>query len=243
MLASSQKIFAMDSTLFAKNVISGSDFEQAKTTSLQNQQSYESAMLSVDNQQNSILQLEQNVFDLQQQQVEQENTLKLSLTNAYDQLTAQIKMWEQSYLLSSPVNGIASFTKYWQKNQNINAGEVLVTVVPDEKTKIIGKITLLPQGAGKVKVGQEVNVKFDNFPYMEYGFIRVKINNISLIPIDNGQGTKAYFLEVDFPDTLVTNYNKTLTFSQEMTGTAEIITEDLRLFDKFLNPIKAVIKK
>jgi len=28
-----------------------------------------------------------------------------------------------------------------------------------------------------------------------------------------------------------------------MTGTAEIITEDLRLLDKFLNPIRAVVKK
>jgi len=103
--------------------------------------------------------------------------------------------------------------------------------------------TLPPQGAGKVKVGQEVNVKIDNFPYMEYGYIRVKINNISLIPIDNGQGTKAYILEVEFPEKLITNYGKTLTFSQEMTGNAEIITEDLRLIDRFLNPIRAVIKK
>jgi HlyD family secretion protein len=50
-------------------------------------------------------------------------------------------------------------------------------------------------------------------------------------------------LEVEFPASLVTNYGKKLTFCQEMTGSAEIITEDLRLLDKFLNPIKAVIKK
>jgi len=50
-------------------------------------------------------------------------------------------------------------------------------------------------------------------------------------------------LEVDFPEKLLTNYGKELVFSQEMTGSAEIITEDLRLLDKFLNPIKAVIRK
>ena len=50
-------------------------------------------------------------------------------------------------------------------------------------------------------------------------------------------------LEVEFPEKLLTNYGKELTFSQEMTGSAEIITEDLRLLDKFLNPIKAVIKR
>jgi HlyD family secretion protein len=78
---------------------------------------------------------------------------------------------------------------------------------------------------------------------MEYGMIRVKINNISLVPLDDGNGAKSYILEVEFPGELVTNYGKTLTFSQEMTGTAEIITEDLRLIDRFLNPIREIIKR
>jgi HlyD family secretion protein len=77
---------------------------------------------------------------------------------------------------------------------------------------------------------------------MEYGMIKVEIAHISLVPIDK-ENQKNFILEVIFPDSLVTNYGKTLEFSQEMTGTAEIITEDLRLLDRFLNPIKAVIKK
>ena len=88
-----------------------------------------------------------------------------------------------------------------------------------------------------------VNVKFDNFPYLEFGMVRVQIKNISLVPIAVAEDKKFYMLEVEFPEKLLTNYGKELTFSQEMTGTAEIITEDLRLLDKFLNPIKAVIKK
>ncbi|GHT55571.1 hemolysin [Bacteroidia bacterium] len=240
---SAKKIFTMDSSLYAKSVVSPADYEAAKSTFLQNQQAYENAKLAIDNQQIGILQLEQSIFDLQQQRAEQEKTLKLAVQTNYEQLAAQLKTWEQTYLLIAPINGVVSFTKYWQKNQNTNAGEVLVTIVPTEKTNIIGKITLPPQGAGKVKVGQEVNVKLDNFPYMEYGFIRVRINNISLVPIENAQGAKASILEVAFPEELVTNYGKTLTFTQEMTGTAEIITEDLRLIDRFLNPIKAVIKR
>jgi len=72
--------------------------------------------------------------------------------------------------------------------------------------------------------------------------LKVKISHISLVPI-NKENQKNYLLEVVFPDSLVTNYGKKLAFSQEMTGTAEIITEDLRLLDKFLNPIRAVVKK
>ncbi|MCL1850069.1 MAG: hypothetical protein FWF70_01470 [Bacteroidetes bacterium] len=73
--------------------------------------------------------------------------------------------------------------------------------------------------------------------------VRVQIKNISLVTVAVENNQKAYMLEVEFPNSLVTNYGKTLIFSQEMTGSAEIITEDLRLLDKFLNPIRAVIKR
>ncbi|MDR0546667.1 MAG: HlyD family secretion protein [Dysgonamonadaceae bacterium] len=242
-LESARQVFTIDSSLFAKNVLSTSDYEMAKSTFFQSWQTYENAKINIDNQYISILQLEQSIFDLEQQKNEQEKTLKLSLTAACEQLAAQVKAWEQTYLLISPVDGICSFTKYWQKNQNIGAGEVLVSVVPAEQTKIIGKIMLPLQGAGKVKAGQYVNVKFDNFPYMEYGFIRVKINSISLVPVENGQGVKTCVLEVDFPEQLITNYGKTLAFSQEMTGLAEIITEDLRLIDKLFNPVREIMKR
>ena len=94
------------------------------------------------------------------------------------------------------------------------------------------------QGAGKVKVGQKVNIKFVNYPYMEYGIVRGIIKTISLIPIESN-----YTVEVEFPQGLKTNYNKTLVFTQEMQGSAEIITEDIRLIERFLNPLKAVWKK
>ncbi|MDR3047371.1 MAG: HlyD family secretion protein [Bacteroidales bacterium] len=238
-----EHLFRIDSTLYAGKYLSLADYETAKNNYFQQLQTLESTKISLDNQKMSILQSEQSVFDLQQQCVEQENSLKIALTAAQDQLLAQLKIWEQTYLLVAPTNGVVTFTKFWQQNQNINAGEVLVTVVPQAKTKIMGKILLPPQGAGKVKEGQTVNVKLDNFPYMEYGMIRVAISKISLVPIEVGEGKKMYLLEVLFPEQLITNYGKQLTFSQEMTGTAEIITEDLRLIDKFINPIKAVFKK
>ncbi|MDR2510900.1 MAG: HlyD family secretion protein [Bacteroidales bacterium] len=236
-------VFKTDSALFAKNVISLSDFQTARNTFYQQQQSCEAAKLGIDNQKMGILQSEQTIFDLQQQCNEQTQQLELNLTNSLAQLQTDIKNWEQMYLFIAPTDGMATFTKYWQKNQNINAGETLLTIVPNEQAKIIGKILLPPQGAGKVKTGQTVNVKFDNFPYLEYGMLKVTINNISLVPVTTADNQKVYVLEVAFPENLTTNYSKTLEFSQEMTGTAEIITEDLRLLDRFINPMKALIKR
>lgn len=242
-LASAHSLFSMDSSLYAKGMLSLSEYQSSKNSYLQQQSSFESSKMSVDNQQMSILQSEQSIFDLEQQRIDEEQHLTSALTSAKEQLAAQIRQWEQTYLLVAPCNGKVTFTKYWQKNQNVNAGEVLVTVVPDGDTQVVGKILLPQQGAGKVKVGQTVNVKLDNFPYLEYGMVKVCIRNISMVPVQVDENTKAYMLEVEFPENLVTTYGKELTFSQEMTGTAEIITEDLRLLDKFINPIRVVVRR
>jgi HlyD family secretion protein len=77
---------------------------------------------------------------------------------------------------------------------------------------------------------------------MEYGLLKCSINSISLIPTETSNGIM-YTAEILMPDMLISNYGKQLKFSQEMTGTAEIITDDVRLLERFLNPIKSVWRK
>ncbi|MEG1909876.1 MAG: HlyD family efflux transporter periplasmic adaptor subunit [Bacteroidales bacterium] len=242
-LESSQKLYRNDSILYANGVITGVEYENSRTAYLQQLQSHGNIQISVNNQELAIAQQEQTILDLQQQEQQEQSRLQSELQSAKHQLQAQILQWKQQYLLIAPIDGICTFTKYWKPNQNIIAGEVLATVVPEGKSHIVGRIELPPAGAGKVKEGQMVNVKFDNYPYMEYGMVRVQIKHISLVPITK-DNTKSYILEVEFPETgLRTNYGKELDFSQEMTGTAEIITEDLRLLQKLLNPIKELWKR
>ena len=66
-----------------------------------------------------------------------------------------------------------------------------------------------------------------------------KQNRLSLFDVKSENTS----VEVEFPDGLKTNYGKQLEFSQEMQGTAEIITEDVRLLERFFNPIKSLLKK
>jgi HlyD family secretion protein len=110
-LATAQQTFTMDSILYAKNALSGAEYQNAKNSYLQQLQSYESAKLGIDNQNISILQSEQTIFDLEQQRNEQLNNLQIALTGALNQLQTQIKTWEQTYLLFSPIDGVVTFTK------------------------------------------------------------------------------------------------------------------------------------
>jgi hypothetical protein len=94
------------------------------------------------------------------------------------------------------------------------------------------------ENSGKVKTGQKVNIKLANFPYTEFGMLTGKVKSISLVP-DQGK----YFVEIELTNGLKTNYNKQLPFFQEMTGTAEIITEDMRLIERIIAPMRSMYKE
>ena len=241
-LSTQERLFASDSTLYVQKAIALVEYEAARNTFLQVQQAYQSSLSSIDNIQLTITQYEQNIFDLQQQAEEKRQTLLLALSGAYEALQSQINQWELQYTFKSSVNGKVSMTKQWQKSQHINAGDVFLNIVPEETAHITGKIMLPAQGAGKVKTGQTVNVKFDGYPHLEFGMVKGKVKNISLVPVATQQG-KFTMVEVEFPDNLTTNYGKTLDFSQEMSGAADIITEDMRLIERFFNPIKSLMKR
>lgn len=118
-----------------------------------------------------------------------------------------------------------------------------MTIVPTEKSEHVGTIILPQRGVGKVRPGQTVNVKLDDYPYLEFGFVQVPLAGISFVPFDGQGNEKLYMLEVNLPDTLRTQYGKEIPYRPEMTGIAEIITDDLSILDRILNPIKAVLKR
>ena len=101
----------------------------------------------------------------------------------------------------------------------------------------MGKALLPIARSGKVKVGQRVIVRFSNYPDQEFGVVN-GTNSISLVPTDN-----SYTIEIAFSKGLTTNYGKTLPVSHEMTTTAEIVTDDLRLIERFFMPLKKVFRE
>lgn len=242
-LQANTELYRIDSSLWCKNALSLSQFKQSENTYIQALSAYENIQSGVEQIHLEIARLEQSLAETKQQAFEQNQQLYTALTGAYESLGAELSRWRQTYLFESPIEGRITFAQIRQENQHILNGEVFLTVVPQGKVELYGKILLPMQGSGKVKKGQSVNIKVDAYPHMEYGMVKGIIENISLVPDESNKESKAYKVDLSFPDGLQTYYGKKLVFFQKMQGQAEIITEDLRLLDKFLNPIRAVLKR
>jgi HlyD family secretion protein len=230
--------YGRDSMLFTRGVISPSEYETAQTVLLQSRYTLESGHVSLENLQIQISELETNLLDLELQQAERESVLHQNLRTGAEQLMNAIHGWELAYCLTSPVDGRVTFTKYWSENQFVQSGENVCTVVPEESEELIGRAQLPVQRSGKVREGQRVIIRFANFPDQEFGTVSGTVRSISLVPSEN-----SYQVEIALPDGLTTSYRKTLPASHEMTASAEIVTEDLRLIERFFMPLKRVLKE
>jgi multidrug resistance efflux pump len=230
--------FKRDSTLFAGKVIPEKEYENSHQALIRI--NIELQQVRLDHSAKSIEMSEkrQLLQDYRINRVDERDKLVSILKESFMNLKAQITLWENNYLLISPINGIATFTKFWSANQSVVRDEPVISVVPLETGNFIGRISLKMQRSGKVKPGQLVNIKLSSYPYLEYGMVRGIVKSKSLVPTSD-----TYIIEIVLPDGLRTLYGKKLDFNQNMQGTAEIITDDVRLIQKIVNPFRYLISK
>jgi len=224
--------------LHRQGIISVGEIESARAELLQREYALESTKNSIANEKLQIARLQETSADLQLQYREQENRWSTDLKQALDNLLSQIEQWEHRFLLKAPLDGRLSFTTYWSENQFVPAGATVFSVVPSAAGEIVARLLLPIAGSGKVKAGQQVNIKFANFPHTEYGMVTGRVRSISLVPAE-----QAYLVDVELPAGLRTNYGRELEFSQQMQGSAEIITEKMRALERMLQPLRAALKR
>lgn len=234
-LGLSEKSFFRDSLLFKKRTTSESEYEKARQTLLTKKSASVGFDASLRNTESSILQIQGSSVELQMQYEKELAQFRLELDESKQNLDNLANQWEQKYLVKSPVKGIVTYTSVWSENQEVKAGDLIGTVIPEGALTIIAKAIVPTTGFGKVEIGQHVNIKLAGFPYMEFGMLKGRIRTISMVP-----DTKGYVAEIELEDGMTSSYKENLKFIQQMDGTAEIITKELRLIYRFINPIRAL---
>jgi multidrug resistance efflux pump len=226
-------------TLFNKGIISAQEMESKKLGYLQAQKSYKSLLASISQLKSSLIDNTKLSQNSQISGTKEEVNLERNMAQSFYQLKKVIKDWELVYTLKSSISGVVTFLQVWNENQTINVSDNVFSIIPDAKNGFVGKVKAPALNSGKIKVGQKVNIRLANFPDREFGVLRGKIQNISLVPDKDGN----LLLDVALPNGLLTSYNKQIVFQQEMKGTAEIVTEDLRLIERILYQFKNIFQQ
>ncbi|WP_452226273.1 HlyD family secretion protein [Lacinutrix cladophorae] len=225
-------------SLFKKGVISKLKLEQEQIEYNQAERNYKSFESSISQIRESISNANKSSKGTEINKTKEEMMLLKSVIQSFNQLKNAIKDWETQYVLKSNIDGKIAFSNYWKTNQTVNQGDLIFTIIPTESTSFIAKLKTPATNSGKLKVGQKANIKLENYPEAEFGTLQAKVNHISLVQDNDGN----YLILAELPKELITSYKKQIEFKQEMSGSAEIITEDLRLVERFFYQIKDIFK-
>lgn len=153
--------------------------------------------------------------------------------------TAQTQL-QQSFL-RAPVTGTVSTLTMSNVGEVVQPGQTIAEIAPENLPLVLSAV-LPSREAGFVTPGMPVQVKFDAFPFQDYGVISGTLQSVSPDTwIDEKLGA-VYRVKVALERTSITGNNQTIALQAGQTATAEIVVRERRIIDVLLEPFRKLQK-
>jgi multidrug efflux pump subunit AcrA (membrane-fusion protein) len=232
-----QTQFARDSLLHFSKVIPISEYEKSHALLLSRQKALEAASLALADAGITIARLERSITDTALEKEERQQALMTNLVNSFRQLESSLASWEYSHLMVAPATGRLNYLSIWSNLQELRPGDAVFSIIPEDMGDLHTRLTVPFRGAGKVRPGQRVNIKLDGYPFMEFGMVEGRIHSVSGAPVEHG-----FPAVVTLSNGSVTSFGHELEVIRQLPGIAEIITDELSLLERFVSPVRHVMK-
>jgi multidrug resistance efflux pump len=235
-----EDLYEKQKSLFEQGIVSRVDFEKERTKLAELERQRDQFEDNILQKRSQVISLQNSINSASFGQQETSTSASNRLLGSLNTLRSSVEKWKQTYLLTAPIEGKIALNGLTLQ-QFVRQGEPVMTVVPQQTDKIIGRVSLPIAGSGKVRERQRVILKLDNYPYHEFGTISGLIVSKSLVPKDN-----QYLILVSLPiskgNYLRTNHGGEIRFEQQLQGKAEIITEDKGFLQRIGEQIFARVK-
>lgn len=228
--------YEQNKILVRDKIISAVDFENFEIQFLEKQQSLEILRNNLINNELLIQQMNER----KQEVLINENKTMYEVSSALDltlnRLESRILNWKEQYLLIAPVSGELNYLGFFDDNQFVEQGASLFSI-SSFKGSAYAKGLIPLEGSGKVMPKQKALISLDNYPDYEFGHINASVDKIGSIP-ENGFYTITFHL----PEGLSTNLTKEISFSPELQGAVEIITNDHTVLDRIFGQLSQIFR-
>ena len=147
----------------------------------------------------------------------------------------------QQLSLYAPLDGTILSLDVSNIGEVIQAGQTVAEIAPTS-SELVLSATLPSEEAGLVQEDMAVNMKFDAFPYQDYGILSGHVISISPdAEIDPNLGS-IYEVSVALERNYVVHNQRNIPLKAGQTATAEIVIRKRRIIDVLLDPIRQLQK-
>jgi hemolysin D len=169
--------------------------------------------------------------------------LKAEIAQSQKQIQSLQYQWQQR-ILYAPVDGIIFQLPIQNPGAVVQPGTLIAQIAPRGAPMIL-RSQISSQDMGFLKVGLPVKVKFDAYPFQDYGVIAGRLSWISpdskLVQVGQRQ-QEMFELEVELAQSYVQAGNKQIVLTPGLTATAEVVVRQRRVIDFFTDPFKQLQK-
>jgi hemolysin D len=179
--------------------------------------------------QQQIQQLEVEITQLQGKIADTQSLIK----------SAQTEL-QQSFL-KSPTAGMILSLELQNTGEVVEPGQTVAEIAPQDSPLVLSAV-IPSQEAGFITEGMPVKVKFDAYPYQDYGVVSGEVSSISAnAKTDEKLGT-FYQIEVALKRDYITQNDAKIQLKLGQTAQADIIIRQRRIADVIFDPIKQLQK-
>ena len=204
------------------------------------------AALRVEEQENSDRTLAASGKIERYQAEEQLQELQSQIATAKTEIAQTNKQIESSQFelkqrqIIAPADGTVFHIPARGNGSVVQPGENMIEIAPQDSTLIL-KAQIPPTDSGFLKKGMAVKVKFDAYPFQDYGVSDGELLSISpdskVTETPQGQ-QETYELKVELEKPYILDGAKQIELTPGQTATAEVIIRQRRVIDFFLDPFK-----
>ncbi len=213
-----------------------SDIEQAKLQLKEQESSYKS---SIKGGEIALLKSQEQFKDLQNQII----SLQSEIRQAKGQITS-LQLQLKQRIIRSPIDGTIFELPTKKPGSVVQTGQMIAQIAPKNAALIL-KARMPSQHSGFVKVGMLVKIKFDAYPFQEYGILSGRINWISpnsKVQENTNSRIETYELDIALENPYIQFGNKQIPLTPGQTASAEVIIRQRRVIDFILDPFKKLQK-
>ncbi len=176
----------------------------------------------------------------QQKNMETEiTTLKAEIAQSKSQILS-LKIQLGQRVLRATVNGTVFQLPIQRAGSVVQAGTLMAEIAPQSSPLIIRALMATTE-SGSLRKGLPVKLKFDAYPFQDYGVVEGNLVEISptTSEVDTPNGkVAAYNLEIALNQHCIPSKNKCIALRPGDTATAEVIVRQRRIIDFLLDPFK-----
>lgn len=166
-------------------------------------------------------------------------TLRAEIAQSQSQIESlQFQLTQR--IIKAPIEGIVFQLPVKNAGDVLQTGDLIAEIAP-KGTLLVLRSQMDTTESGSLRVGMPVKMKFDAYPYQDYGVVEGKLNQIAptskVTDTTQGQVT-TYDLEIELKQTCIPISDRCIALKAGQTATAEVIVRQRRIIDFILDPLK-----